>query len=493
MALRTAAAAFTLALSLAGIAEAAPRTDLKLGMAVEPSGLDPTIDALAPIDDIVYQNVFEGLTRVDQNGAVQSALATSWDISADGLTYVFRLVEGATFHDGTSFDAEDVLFTYGRITAADSINPQKALYAGIESVTSDAPNSVTIKLKAPDGLFLFNIGRGDAVIVAPESEATNVINPVGTGPFKFVRWQKGATLSLEQYANYWGTKPAITSVTYTFIGDPAARANALRTGSIDGINNTDASTLPLFQNDPNFQVLVGSTEGETMLVQNNARAPLSDLRVRQAIAHALDRDEIIAGVTQGYAIPIGSHFPPHSPDYVDLTGTYPHDVEAAKKLLAEAGFPNGIELTLKAPPVFYATLGGQIIASQLAKAGIKVNLVNLADFNQWISEVFINKDYDLTIISHVEPNDIGIYADPNYYFGYNDADFQAIMKQLNETTDPAGRHELLVAAQKRLAEQAVNGYLFELAQIGVWNAKLEGMWPNQPVEGVVLTGIRWTE
>ena len=493
MALRTAVAAFALALSLTGVVAAAPRTDLKLGMAVEPSGLDPTIDALAPIDDIVYQNIYEGLTRVDQNGAVQSALATSWDVSPDGLTYTFHLVEGATFHDGSTFDAQDVVYTFGRITAADSINPQKALYAGIESVTATDAKTVTIKLKAPDGLFLFNIGRGDAVIVAPESEPTNVTNPVGTGPFKFVRWQKGASLELEQYAAYWGTKPAITKVTYTFIGDPAARVNALKTGSIDGINNTDASTLPLFANDPNFKVVVGSTEGETLLVQNNARKPFDDLRVRQAIAHALDRAEIIQGVTQSYGIPIGSHFPPHNPDYVDLTGTYPHDIEAAKKLLAEAGYPNGFEVSLKAPPVFYATLGGQIIASELAKVGITVNLINLADFNQWIQEVFLNKDYDLTIISHVEPNDIGIYADPNYYFGYNDPDFQAIIKTLNETTDPAARRELLIAAQKRLAEQAVNGYLFELPQIGVYNAKLEGMWPNQPVEGVVITGVRWTE
>jgi len=493
MALRTAVAAFALAISFAGLAAAAPRTDLKLGIALEPTGLDPTIDAAAPIDDIVYQNIYEGLTRVDQNGAVQSALATSWDVSADGLSYTFHLVEGAIFHDGTSFDAEDVVFTFGRITAADSINPQKALYAGIESVTADDAKTVTIKLKAPDGLFLFNIGRGDAVIVAPESQPTNVNNPVGTGPFKFVSWQKGASLAVEQYAGYWGTKPALTSVTYTFIQDAAARTNALRTGAVDGINNTDTSTLPIFASDPTFKILVGSTEGETMLIQNNARKPFSDLKVRQAVAHAIDRAEIIQGVTQGYGIAIGSHFPPHNPDYVDLTGTYPFDLDAAKKLLAEAGYPEGFEVSLKAAPVGYSTLGGQIIASQLAKIGIKVNLVNMTDFNQWISEVFVNKDFDLTIISHVEPNDIGIYADPNYYFGYNDADFQAIYKKLNETTDPAARRELLIAAQKRLAEQAVNGYLFELPQVGVWNAKLEGMWPNQPVEGVVLTGIHWTE
>lgn len=492
MALRT-AAAFAIVLSLAGVAHAAPRTDIKVGLVLEPVGLDPTINSAAPIDDVVYQNIYEGLTRIDQNGAVQPALATSWDVSPDGLTYTFHLVEGATFHDGTTFDSEDVVYTYGRMTAADSVNAQKALYAGIQSVTAVDAKTVEIKLGAPDGLFLFNIGRGDAVIVAPESEPTNVSNPVGTGPFKLVRWQKGADLTLTQYEGYWGTKPALTDITYVFISDAAARVNALKTGAIDGINNTDSSTLPLFLNDPNFQVVVGTTEGETLLVQNNARKPFDDLRVRQAIAHALDRDEINTGVNQGYGTSIGSHFPPHSPDYVDLTGTYPLDLAKAKALLAEAGYPDGFEATIKLPPVGYATLGGQIIASQLAKIGIKLNIVNLADFTQWYNEVFVNKDYDLTIVSHIEPNDIGIYADPSYYFGYNDPDFQAIMQTLNATTDPAARKELLIAAQKRLAEQAVNGYLFELPQVGVWNAKLTGMWPNAPIEGVVLTGVRWTE
>jgi peptide/nickel transport system substrate-binding protein len=492
MILRIAVAAFAIALSLAGVAAAAPRTDLRIGLVLEPPALDPTAGAASAIDEVVYQNVFEGLTRIDQTGAVQPALAASWDVSADGLSYTFHLVEGATFHDGTSLDAEDVGFTFTRITAADSVNAQKALYAGIESVTAVDHGTVEIKLKAPDGLFLFNIGRGDAVIVAPESAANNASSPIGTGPFKFVTWQKGASLNLEQYPGYWGSKPALTQVTYVFINDAAARVNALLAGSIDGINNTDASTLGVFAADPRFKVVVGSTEGETLLVQNNARTSFSDLRVRQAIAHALDRAEIIAGASSGYGTPIGSHFPPHSPDYVDLTGTYPHDPDAARRLLAEAGYPEGFAATIKLPPVPYATIGGQIVASQLARVGIRLTQVNV-DWNQWISDVFTNKDYDLTIVSHVEPFDIGIYADPNYYFGYNDPDFQAIMKTLNETTDEAARQELLIAAQKRLAEQAVNGFLFELPQTGVWNAGLEGMWQNAPIEGVVLSGIHWVE
>jgi peptide/nickel transport system substrate-binding protein len=492
MPFRSVLAATALTLALVGIAGAAPRTDLRVGLVLEPPALDPTAGAAAAIDEVVYQNVFEGLTRIDETGAVQPALATSWDISADHLTYTFHLAPNVTFHDGTSFDADDVVYTFGRITAADSVNAQKALYTVISNVVAVDPHTVTMTLAHPDGLLLFNLGRGDAVIVAPESEPTNATNPIGTGPFKFVNWQKGANLTLEAYPDYWGPKPALTKVTYVFIADAAARVNALLSGDIDGINNTDASTLPLFENNPRFHVLIGTTEGETLLVQNNAREPFDKLKVRQAIAHALNRDEIIAGASSGFGTPIGSHFAPHNPDYIDLTGTYPYDLDAARKLLAEAGYPNGFSATLKLPPVPYATLGGQIIASELAKIGIKLTQINV-DWNQWLTDVFTNKDYDLTIVSHVEPFDIGMYADPNYYFGYNDPDFQAIIKTLNETTDPAARRELLIAAQKRLAEQAVNGFLFELPQTGVWDARLAGMWQNAPVEGVVLSGIHWTE
>ncbi|MCC7272338.1 MAG: ABC transporter substrate-binding protein [Alphaproteobacteria bacterium] len=492
MASKLAVLAFALATSLVGVAHAAPRTDLRVGVVLEPPALDPTAGAAAAIDEVVYQNVFEGLTRIDETGSVQPALALSWHVSDDNLTYTFHLVEGATFHDGTSFDADDVVFTFERIRAADSVNAQKALYAGITAVTALDPATVEITLAAPNGNFLFDIGRGDAVIVAPESAANNAATPIGTGPFKFVSWQRGATLTLEQYAGYWGTRPALTKATYVFINDPGARVNALLSGDIDGINNTDASTLPLFENDPRFKVLVGTTEGETLLVQNNAREPFDRLEVRQAIARALDRQEIIAGASSGFGTPIGSHFPPHNPDYVDLTGTYPYDLDAARKLLADAGYPDGFSATLKLPPVPYATIGGQIIASQLAKIGIRLTQVNV-DWNQWLTDVFTNKDYDLTIVSHVEPFDIGMYADPNYYFGYDDPDFQAIIRTLNETTDTAARRELLIAAQKRLAEQAVNGFLFELPQTGVWNAKLEGMWQNAPIEGLVLTGIHWVE
>jgi peptide/nickel transport system substrate-binding protein len=475
----------------AGAAFAQP-TEIRIGVALEPPMLDPTAGSAEAIDVVVYQNVFEGLTRIDQNGQVQPGLAKDWTIAEDGLTYRFNLHDGVTFHDGSAFDAEDVKFTFDRLLGPDSVNAQKALYTAIEDVKVIDPLTVEFTLSQANGLFLFNLGRGDAVIVAPESADNNGTEPIGTGPFAFVQWDHGSRVILEQYGPYWGEAPALTRATYQFISDTATMTNALLSGDIDGTNNFAAEALPVFENNAQFKVLVGWTEGETILATNNAKAPFNDIRVRQAMAHALDRKEIIDGATYGHGTPIGTHFAPHHPDYVDLTGTYPYDPEKAKALLAEAGYPNGLAATVKLPPLAYARLSGQIIASQFAKVGIRLELINM-EFPNWLEDVFVHKDFDLTIISHVEPFDIGIYADPNYYFGYDNSELRTLIETLSGTLDPVKRRELTIEAETIIAHDAVNGFLFQLPQTGVWNAKLDGMWQNSPIEGVVLRDIHWVE
>jgi peptide/nickel transport system substrate-binding protein len=476
---------------MTGAALAQP-TEVRIGVALEPPTLDPTAGAAEAIDIVVYQNIFEGLTRVDQNGAVQPGLAESWTISEDGLTYTFKLHDGVTFHDGTSFDAEDVKFTFERILAEDSANAHREFYTPISSVSVLDPLTVEMTLERQIGRFLFDLGRGDAVIVAPESADNNANEPIGTGPFAFVQWDKGSRVVLEAYGPYWGEPVHLSKASYLFIGDTATMTNALLAGDIDGTNNFGQEALGVFEGNPQFNILVGSTEGETILGTNNRKPPFDDLRVRQAMAHAIDRQAIIDGATYGYGVPIGSAFAPHNPYYVDLTGTYPFDLDASRALLAEAGYPDGFSATLKLPPVAYARLSGQIIASQFAKVGIKLELINI-EFAQWLEDVYSNKDFDLTIISHVEPFDIGNYANPDYYFGYDNPAFQALIETLNGTTDEAERKALAIEAQTILAVDAVNGYLFQLPQTGVWNAKLTGMWQNSPIEGLVLRDIRWTE
>ncbi|WP_306004878.1 ABC transporter substrate-binding protein [Aquicoccus porphyridii] len=469
------------------------KSDIVVAMQLEPPHLDPTGGAAGAIDSVLYSNVFEGLTRFAADGSIIPGLARDWEISEDGLTYTFNLAEGVMFHDGTAMDAEDVKFSLDRARAEDSANAQKALFAGIESVEVVDPTTVRVTLAEPDGNFLFNMAWGDAVIVAPESIENIKQQPVGTGAFKFANWVQGDNITLERNPDYWGTPAQLDNVTFKFISDPTAAFAAVMAEDVDVFTAFPApENLPQFEADPRFEVIVGNTEGETILSTNNKMPPLDNVTVRKAIAHAINRQEIIDGAMFGLGTPIGTHFAPHHPDYVDLTGNSQYDPELAKELLAEAGFADGFTTTLKLPPPSYARRGGEIVASQLRAVGIETEISNL-EWAQWLEQVFTGKDYGLTIVSHTEPMDINIYARPDYYFQYDNPDFQALMDELTRTTDPEARSALLKKAQTIISEDYVNGYLFQLATPTVAKAGVRGMWKDAPTQAVDLTGVYWEE
>lgn len=480
------------ALVLSATAAAAAPDAVTLGMVLEPPNLDPTAGAAAAIDEVVYANLFEGLTRFGPDGAVLPALARSWEVSEDGTAYTFHLVTGATFHDGTGFDAADVKFSLERARAEDSANAQKALFAGIAAVEVIDPATVKVVLSAPDGAFPAKMAWGDAVIVAPESVATEATHPVGTGPFALADWVQGDHVTLTAYPGYWGAKPALAKATFRFIADPTAAFAAVMSGDVDAFPNFPApETLVQFQADPRFKVMVGTTEGETILAMNNRTPPLNNVQVREAIAHAINRQDIIDGAMFGYGTPIGTHFAPHNPDYEDLTALSAYDPEKSKALLAAAGV-EGLTLRLALPPPTYARRGGEIVAAELAAVGIKTEITNL-EWAQWLEQVFKGHDFDLTIVSHTEPADINIYARPDYYFGYNNPDFVSLMSELDRATDPATRTLLTRRAEETIARDYVNAWLFQLAKTGVANAKLEGLWLNAPTPANDLTQVHWTE
>ncbi|MFW8633749.1 ABC transporter substrate-binding protein [Cribrihabitans pelagius] len=472
---------------------AAAKDSVIIATQLEPPHLDPTSAAAQAIDSVVYSNIFEGLTRFMGDGSVVPGLAESWEISGDGTEYTFTLRDGVTFHDGSAMDAEDVKFSLDRARAEDSTNAQKALFEGITAVEVLDPRTVKLALDKPDGSLLFNLAWGDAVIVAPESIEGIKSQPVGTGAFTFQEWVQGDRITLARNPDYWGEAPALASATFKFISDPTAAFAAMMAGDIDAFDNFPApENLPQFEADPRFQVLVGSTEGETILSTNNKQPPFDDIRVRQALAHAINREAIIDGAMFGYGTPIGTHFAPHHPAYADLTGQSAHDPEKAKALLAEAGIAEGFETTLHLPPPSYARRGGEIVAAQLAEVGIKAEIINV-EWAQWLETVFRGKDFGLTIVSHTEPMDIGIYARPDYYFQYDSKAFQELMARLNATSAPEEREALLREAQEILAQDYVNGYLFQLPKLGIAKAGIEGLWENAPTAAIDLTAIRWAE
>ncbi|UWR72594.1 ABC transporter substrate-binding protein [Phaeobacter inhibens] len=472
---------------------AAARDTVTVALQLEPPHLDPTSAAAGAIDQVLYSNVFEGLTRFMGDGSVVPGLAESWEISEDGLTYTFSLQDGVTFHDGTTMDAEDVKFSLDRARAEDSTNAQKALFADIASVDVVDPLTVKLTLSQPNGNLLFNLAWGDAVIVAPETIDTIKTAPVGTGAFTFTNWVQGDRIDLARNPDYWGEAPALSAATFKFISDPTAAFAAMMAEDIDAFSAFPApENLPQFEADPRFQVLIGSTEGETILSINNKQAPFDNPKVRAAVAHAIDRQAIVDGAMFGYGTPIGTHFAPHNPAYVDLTGTSAHDPEKSRALLAEAGLADGFTTTLHLPPPSYARRGGEIIAAQLAEVGITAEIINV-EWAQWLETVFRGKNFGLSIVSHTEPMDIGIYARPDYYFQYDNAVFQNLMAELTGTTDPDARTKMLQQAQEIIANDYVNGYLFQLAALSVAKADLQGLWANAPTQATDLTVVSWAK
>jgi peptide/nickel transport system substrate-binding protein len=477
---------------LTGTANAAPRTDLSVGVRLEPPHLDPTAGAAAAIGEIGYANLFEGLTRIDRNGKVQPALAASWDISDDGKIYVFHLQSGVTFHNGATFSSSDVKFSFDRARGEASVNPQKGLFEPIDMIDAPDPATVKITLKRPTGAFLFNLGWPAAVIVSPLSAETNKTEPVGTGPFKFSNWIKGSSLELVRNEHYWGKPVKLDKITFKFVSDPTAAYAGLLANDIDAFPIYPApENLDQFRADKRFAVVVGNTEGKTILAINNGKKPFDDLRVRQALAFAIDRKAVIDGAMFGIGQPIGSHYAPSDPGYVDLTGQYAYDPYRSKALLREAGVSD-LKIKLVLPPPEYARRGGEIIAQQLKAIGISVELQPV-EWAQWLSDVFKAKNYDLTIISHVEPMDLDIYARDDYYFDYHSDAYKAVMTELAGATDETKRLELIGKAQKILADDCVNVFLFLLPKSGVWNAKLKGLWENTPIPVNDLTEVEWTE
>lgn len=470
----------------------AQKDTLALGMSVEPPHLDPTGGAAGSIREVTYANIYEGLTRIDAKGAVQPGLAQSWTRSDDGLTYTFKLRTGVKFHDGTDFDSADVKFTFDRAMAPDSTNAQKWIFAPIESVAAPDATTVVIKLKFPVGNFPYNLGWGDAVIFGPESAANNKTNPVGTGPFKFVNWVRGDRVELAKFDGYRDAGAIkLKRVTFRFIQDPSAQVAALRAGDLDAFPSMGApETLDQFKTDKRFKVVVGATEGETILAINNTKSPLSDVRVRRALAHAIDRKAVIDGAWSGYGTPIGSHFSPLHPAYVDLTGMYPYDVNKAKALLREAGYPNGFSLQMRLPPFPYAPRAGEIISAMLSQVGIDAK-IELIQAPQWLTQVFRERQYDLTIVAHTEPLDINIYARDDYYFGYSKPAFKELMTKIDRTLDEGERNKLYGDAQRMIAEDSVNVFLFQLPKLGVWNADLDGLWENSPIQANDVTRAVW--
>ncbi len=483
-----------LAASLApGFALAQPKKDtLVLAMTLEPPGLDPTAGAAAAIAEVVQYNVLETLTKIRSDSSIAPLLAQSWTVTPDNKTWAFKLRPGVKFQNGEPFNAASVKFSFERAAAADSTNKDKAVFANIVNLSATDDLTVVITLKNTNPDLLFQLGQATAVIVEPKSAASNHTQPVGTGPFRLESWTKGSNLVLTRWDGFRDAKSvALRRVTIRFISDAAAQVAALLAGDVDLFPRVSAArSLSQFKADKRFQVLVGGSRAKTIVAINNKKKPLDDVRVRRAIAMAIDRKQVVDAVADGFGTPIGSFYVPGAPGYVDLTAVNAYNPDKARALLKEAGVSSPLALSLKLPPTPYARQGGEVIAAMLAKVGIAAKQESV-EWAQWLSGVYAQKAYDLTIISHVEPLDFGNFARPGYYWNYESAQFNALWAQISSTADSAQRLKLMADAQRLVADDAVAAYLYQPTWITVASARLKGMWTDMPIFANDLAALSW--
>ncbi len=475
------------------VVAASKKDTLTLGMTLEPTGLDPTAGAASAIAEVVLYNVFETLTKINADGTVSPLLAQSWEIAPDLKSYTFKLKTGVKFSNGTPFDAAIAKASFERAADDKSTNKDKRTFQNMLTVAAPDATTLVIVLKTIEPDFLFLMGQATAIVVDPKTVTTNPTQPIGTGPYVLGNWAKGSAITLTANPGFRAANALrIKRVTFRFISDPSAQVASLLSGDLDAFPRVAAArSLSQFQKNPKFQVVIAGSRAKTILAMNNKRGPLADVRVRRAIASAIDRRAVIQGAGDGFGAPIGSHYVPGALGYVDTTGINPFDIEKGKRLLAEAGIKTPLELKITLPPPPYARQGGEVIAAQLAKIGIVAKLENV-EWAQWLKGTYADKNYDMTIISHVEPFDLGNYAKTGYYWNYENAKFNEVFKRVNESMTERDRIKHLGEAQRLIAQDSVHAFLYQPQWITVANARVKGLWKDMPIFANDISALYWS-
>lgn len=457
----------------------------------EPPGLDPTANTAAAIDRVVYANIYEGLIKVNSDGQFVPGLATQWTVSTDGRTYTFYLREGVRFHNGEPFNADVAKWNLERAKAEDTVNPHPEFFRGIEKIETPDDATLIVTLKEVDALFIAHMAEGDAVMLPSKGYEQAKSRPIGTGPFKFVEWIRGDRVEMVRYDRYWNPElPYLDQVTFKFIGDASAQIAALKAGDIDVLGWISApESAAELSRDNRFKVYAGATTGEVIMSTNNKAKPFDNKQVRQAMAYAIDRDTVIDLVMFGYGQPIGSHWSPATPYYKDLTGKFPYNPQKARELLAQAGYPDGFEATIKLPAIYsYSRRAGEVIADMFAEVGIKLK-IEIVEWPYWLERIYKQKDYQLTMIGHVEAWDIGIYANPNYYFQYDSQEFRDAYAKALKAPNEAEKAKWFGRCQEIIAEDAVNGYLFCAPNLPAMKAEVMNWWEDYPTIALDCTEV----
>lgn len=462
-------------------------TTLTLGLVAEPASLDFTRTDGAAIPQALLNNVYDGLVKLDNSGRVVPDLATSWTVSPDRKTYTFELVPDATFSSGAPFTAEDAVFSIDRVKTDWTVSLKKAMDV-VQEAKALSPTQLQVTLARPSNDWLYRMGTRIGAMFSRTGVDALATTPIGTGPYTLQAWNRGDSIVLARNDKHVGDKPFFSTVTLKYFKDPTALNNALLSGTIDVIGTVQApESLAQFSGNDKYDVIEGTTNGEVVLSMNNSRPPMDDPLVRQAVRSAIDHKALVDTCWAGRGQLIGSMVPPTDPWYEDLTGVFPYDRAKAEALLAQAG-KTGVSVRLRLPTLPYATSCGQVVKSQLEQAGFTVQLDQLEFPAAWLSTVFKAADYDLSIVSHVEPHDLGTVFTPTYYTRYSDPEFAKDVAAADAGSEQDQTTELKAAA-RRLSENAAADWLFLLPNIIVAEKGITGLPRNSVTESFDLSNV----
>ncbi|MHC2999304.1 ABC transporter substrate-binding protein [Microbacterium sp. HJ5] len=446
-----------------------PDASAAIRLVLEPENLDIRQTAGAALDQILVDNVYEGLVARTPEQEIVPSLATDWTVSPDGLTYTFTLREGVTFHDGQELTPQDAVWSLATRKATPEWRDSARL-ANVESITAEGQD-IALRLAEPDSTLLWNL-TGRAGLVFKEGDTVDYSTAAnGTGPFRLDDWRQGDSITYSRNEEYWGDKAQVAEVVFDYIPDNQAALNAALAGEVDVVTGFDANLKDQIEQSGDFALVLGqSTDKGTLAFNQKDGSPLADQRVRQAIRQAIDHDAFVEALASGETQygPI----PSLDPGYEDLADVAPFDPEAARALLEEAGVED-LELTLTIPN-FYSTTIPQILVSNLNDVGITLE-VDSVDFSTWLNDVYINQDYDLSFVLHTEARDFENWANPDYYFTYDNPEVQDLYAKSLAATDEEEAAALLAEAARIVSEDAAADWLYNGASVVAVGTNITGM------------------
>jgi len=370
------------------------------------SGNPDTLDPQKTSGTLTFQvdkSIFDTLVEPDQNGKIVPALAKSWSVSPDSLTWTFKLRRGVIFHNGDKLTSTDVKATFERILDKKTASPKAKEFAAIEKILTPDDYTVIFKLKQKSAPFLASLASGWGAILPKrliENGHDFASKPVGTGPYSLEEWVRDSKIVLKKNPNYWMKgHPIIQTVVINIIPERSVVIQGMLAGQLDIAFRINREDIPTLEKDSNIKIEKNLSALILVMAINCSRPPLNDLRVRQAINYAIDKQKVL-DIAYGGGKVIGTFMDYSNPYYKDFTNLYPYNPEKARELLKEAGVTKDRVFQLVLPQNYAPHVkAGEMYQEMLSKVGMNVK-IKLVDWPTWISEVYRQSKFDLTVIGH---------------------------------------------------------------------------------------------